>query len=203
MHDPSTLALSIYGPLGLYRNWRRNYLRARDRNAEANAIPYPTALIDIWHVDPERDGSDDSCGFTYPALSGRERERIAKLAEGEFDFMFGKFDPLMRASCYEVLYAVWRRVAWDFDRRRSLTLVDLNEIGDLACNPDDNLRRYAHECRYDKEQNRLLWLYVLRCYRCVHRPWYRKPRWHIHHWRLKFPSLRQLKKHRTRRAVKS
>lgn len=194
MHDPGTLAFSVYGPVGLYQTLRRNYLRSRDRHKEANAIDYPTARVEVWHVDPERDGSDDSCGYTYPRLSERDRERVAKLADTEWDFMFGEFDPLMRASCHEVLYAVWRRVAWDFDRKRRLSLADMNEVGALATNPNDNLRRYAHECRYDREANRHLFLCVLRCYRRIHRPWYRRPRWHVHHWRLRFPVLRQLRK---------
>lgn len=162
---------------------------------------YGCRFFDLWHIDPETDGSDDSCGYTYPRLSAAEREQVRKLADCEFDFMFGEFDPLMRASCYEVLYAVWRRIAWDFDKRRKLSLVDLNEIGDLATNPTDNLRRYAHECRYDRETNRLLWLCALRCYRRVHRRWYQRPRWHVNHWQLKFHFRRLLKSFARRKAT--
>jgi len=49
MHDPLTLAFQIKAP------WKDRWGRP--------------SLIDIWHKDPERDGSDDSCdwsGFHRP-----------------------------------------------------------------------------------------------------------------------------------------
>ena len=45
MHSPETVAFEIY--LG----------RKQKKNGN-----YRTPLITIWHHDPEKDGTDDSCG---------------------------------------------------------------------------------------------------------------------------------------------
>lgn len=44
MHDPMTVAFEIKLP---FRSEKNKY----------------KSLITIWHVDPEKDGSDDSCGW--------------------------------------------------------------------------------------------------------------------------------------------
>lgn len=50
MHDPLTVAFTIPRPWPRRANWstRRWY--------------WP-ALVTVWHVDPETDGTDDSCGW--------------------------------------------------------------------------------------------------------------------------------------------
>lgn len=42
-------------------------------------------FITIWHVDPETDGSDDSCGWPWPKLTQRERDYAESLITNEFD----------------------------------------------------------------------------------------------------------------------
>lgn len=61
MHDPMTVAFTIPYP------WFRR--------SELFPEGYHDPFITIWHVDPERDGSDDSCdwpGYKRP-LNARER----------------------------------------------------------------------------------------------------------------------------------
>lgn len=50
MHDPMTVAFEIRSPI------------PRGRLTPAERRYYPS-LITIWHVDPEADGSDDSCDW--------------------------------------------------------------------------------------------------------------------------------------------
>lgn len=69
MHDPMTVAFTIGRP------WR-------DPVDPATARIWPTGYrppwITIWHVDPQRDGSDDSCDWSgrHRPLNGRERDLL-------------------------------------------------------------------------------------------------------------------------------
>ena len=70
MHDPMTVAFDI--------RWPWFWMKNRPQ------------LITIWHVDPEKDGSDDSCGWF---IRGRHAdqgvlERIVKRFEFDFDRVF-------------------------------------------------------------------------------------------------------------------
>ena len=40
-------------------------------------------LVTIWHVDPETDGTDDSCGWSRPKLTDAEKEKVQKYIEYE------------------------------------------------------------------------------------------------------------------------
>src|SRR5579864_2137170 len=73
MHDPMVQAFQISYP------WKKYGKKGRD-DFERN---YHEAFITIWHVDPETDGSDDSCGYSRPRLSKDQRDRIASIAGDE------------------------------------------------------------------------------------------------------------------------
>jgi hypothetical protein len=49
MHDPMTVAFEIKSPI--------------KRKSELCPNGYRSSIITIWHVDPEMDGSDDSCDW--------------------------------------------------------------------------------------------------------------------------------------------
>ena len=65
MHDPMTVAWEVPNPFAKRWDWEGARWRDRDK------------LVVIWHVDPERDGSDDSCDWAgYKAKrAGRRRLR--------------------------------------------------------------------------------------------------------------------------------
>lgn len=67
MHDPRTLAFDVRNPFKKY-----------------------DSLLRIWHVDPERDGSDDSCGWFMRSRHGDVDclSRITKRYEREWDRVF-------------------------------------------------------------------------------------------------------------------
>ena len=56
MHDPMTVAFEIRYP------GKRN--------------GYRDSFITIWHKDPERNGDEDSCGWTWPKLTDADRQII-------------------------------------------------------------------------------------------------------------------------------
>ena len=186
MHAPETEAFRIYGPRGVLQE-----LRKRRKIKQGLSVSHPedyrySPVLRICHVDPETDGSDDSCGYTSPRIPKADLERIRKEAEFEYGFFFGKeFGQLQAASCYEVVHAVWAIIRWRFYRKR-VTPKDLIEISDLASNPTDNLRRLVYSSKHDPAEFERLWICVFRCQARIHRPWYRKPKWHVHHWRFKF-----------------
>lgn len=49
MHDPMTVAFEIKSPINRRSEWFKD--------------GYRETLVTIWHVDPETDGSDDSCDW--------------------------------------------------------------------------------------------------------------------------------------------
>jgi hypothetical protein len=70
MHDPMTVAHEIY--LGSKKRKNGNYR---------------TPIITIWHVDPETDGTDDSCGWFIRGrhLDKKLIDEVAKEFEYEWD----------------------------------------------------------------------------------------------------------------------
>lgn len=73
MHSPETVAFEIY--LG------------RKKKSNGN---YRLPLITIWHNDPEKDGTDDSCGWFIRSRHVREGiiDKVAKEFEFEWDRTF-------------------------------------------------------------------------------------------------------------------
>lgn len=72
MHDPMTVAFTIRSPVG---------------HDSFNGKKYYPALVTIWHHDPERDGSDDSCGWFMRGrhLSQADRDLARDLITNEYD----------------------------------------------------------------------------------------------------------------------
>jgi len=97
-------------------------------------------VIEIWHIDPETDGTDDSCGWAYPNLSEYELALADSL-------IHDKYDNLRR----------WYEGLSDYDAK----------------------------CRICQ---------IFRIYKAHARPWWRHPRWHIHHWQIRIVPIFQLKR---------
>jgi len=71
MHDNKTVAFEIKNPFVKKRGYR-------------------PSIITIWHVDPEKDGSDDSCGWFIRLRHADKNvyEKIVKEFEHEWDRVF-------------------------------------------------------------------------------------------------------------------
>ena len=69
MHDPMTVAFEIRSPIK-----RKNKFFPEG---------YRQSLVTIWHVDPEKDGTDDSCGWFMRSRHGDQAtlKKIAKAYE--------------------------------------------------------------------------------------------------------------------------
>jgi hypothetical protein len=197
MHDPMTQAFEIK------QFWRK-----------ASDWGYKPALVTIWHVDPERDGSDDSCGWFRPRLTKDQLAAMSSIADDEarepyFQKYFGKvIDSPTEAET--LLRQAFYLVGTILHRRFGIQQVTLAEASDWACemlaNPVDNFRSSLsflpgwHSNREEDNQgdrkqhaNQLFCAlagFILR----ERRPWYRQVRWHFWHWHLQIHPLQNFKR---------
>lgn len=210
MHDPMAVAHEIYlGP-------------KKKKNGH-----YRSPFITIWHVDPEKDGTDDSCGWFI-----RERhmdkkiiEKVVKEFTSEWDNTFtgengyvyntGWFNPegdnmLSVRGIVLNMYIYAAKIVFDPDNKnptrtwkKAWKFVNNNyaQIMYFAENNRDSIRQtilrvFQIGCNveYTKESRENM---IRDCAKIVAtdiarktRPWYKHPRWHIHHWRIQLPVLR-------------
>lgn len=168
MHDPETLILS-FGPFSL------------------------------WHHDPcRKGGGDDSCGWFMRARHGDPEtlERIKREFRFNWSATLGWFtntgDPVMStAGTVLNMFQVAAWVHFKQDRAKMMRFLrnHLVEILLFAENPVDSLHagitgRYGED-REPAEQRAdqmaaCVYGWILR----AERPWWKHPRWHVHHWRL-------------------
>lgn len=82
MHDPMTVAFEIKSPF-------------KDKNG------YAKSLVTIWHKDPEKDGTDDSCGWFIRLRHADKNvyEKIVKEFESEWDSTFTSIESNYTYNC--------------------------------------------------------------------------------------------------------
>lgn len=191
MHDPMTVAFEIKNP----------FARGPDK----------PALVTVWHVDPERDGSDDSCGWFMRSRHGDQAilDRIARRFAFEWSHGIPKgwFDEdgdpnyspqaitlgMFRIAANEV-FGHWSRRADRFLRRH------LHDILHFAENNCDSMytfiaQPYGKDGRVPPERRareaaHIIYPWIIR----ADRPWHRHPRWHVHHWHLQIHPLQRLRR---------
>lgn len=196
MHDPMTLAFSIKRP------WPHRFKLGRSR-------PYWPSIVDIWHVDPERDGSDDSCGWSYVRVPERIRRELKFAAgcEARSPWLLRDEAKLPasvvdaeRKLAHAILYVAHVcKVRCSFARAERLA-------GDLIHNQVDNLRSslcflpgWHSNCEADRESDRedaahRLYVTLARILLTGARPWWRHPRWHFWHWRVRVLPIQAFKR---------
>lgn len=204
MHDPMTVAFELKYP---WRKYGRKGITAFDKT-------YRESWATIWHVDPERDGSDDSCGWFSPKLTKEQRDGMKNLAWDEARTPYFKANPtkegpdpvtaevLLRQAMYNVGAILHRRSGV-----KQPTFMECAEwTTEMLANSHDNFRTalcfvpgWHSNHTEDRESDRQheaegffcsLARFILR----ERRPWYRKPRWHVHHWKLQLHPLQKFKR---------
>lgn len=193
MHDPMTVAFEIPNPF----SWRRDYKGRWRMNT----------LATIWHVDPEKDGTDDSCGWFPRARHGCPlvRKRIRSAFEFNWDADYGGWfaedgKPLL--SPMGIVLGMFNHAAYEhFRHNRSkadrFLKRHLADILFFAENTTDSLwggivGKYGIEPREGRISQ-----FTDAIYGCVlrwTRPRWRHPRWHIHHWQVQVVPLQQFKR---------
>lgn len=231
MHDPLTVAFNVKIPLC----FKRENTLYKDKRREWQFYDLAT----IWHKDPEKDGTDDSCGWFMRARHGKKEvlEQIVKDFEFDWDKVFipsredhdpedgeyqkrvyhrGYFrpngDPHFSVSAIVLnlfLIAASRHFACDgltnWRKSKRFMRKHLFDILLFAENPTDSLfdgitrkfekncgEEYGERARTERIRNMASCIYawILR----AEQPWYRHPRWHIHHWRIQIHFFQMLKR---------
>lgn len=185
MYDPLTVAHEIRWP------WK-------------NKHGYRSSILTIWHKDPEKDGTDDSCGYSRPKLTKADREYVQTVAKEQFRQMYARKEALREGKeyaylCYNqdiygAIYWLWRhfgkgKVVWQYGKH--LSNRELQYVYLLATNPVDNFQSYKNNTLEEFETFVSL---VYKAYKTFKRPWHKHPRWHIHHWRIQFRPWQNLKR---------
>lgn len=214
MHDPETLAWTIPSPIR--------------RKSKLFPKGFRSSIVDIWHVDPQHHGSDDSCGWFMRAWHGDEAvlNRIIKRFEFDWDrtfesgnkkYMVGYFDdspagmPVLSVQAialnlfflaalehFDKGHAEWKKSRPKTDRFMREHLFDILLFAE---NPTDSLntsiaRKFGYtEHRGEREQRigeiaACIYGWILRS----DRPWYKHPRYHIHHMRVRIHAITTFKR---------
>lgn len=197
MHDPMTVAFDIRSPF----------------KQASPLFPkgYREHLITIWHVDPQRDGSDDSCGWSFVRLTPRQIERLKNAAwmEGRDPYFLRMQSQEWKGSRHEA-EAIYRgmilfvcqvlRLPMTFEEAAKLAATTIHKpdcvdsAGALCFLPGyhTNSQEDRPEAREDVFFRRMrgIAFEVL----TARRPWYRHPRWHVWHWKIQIHPVQKFKR---------
>jgi hypothetical protein len=198
MHDPMTMAFDIKYP----------WVKSRHARKDGSEFVYRESFITIWHNDPERDGSDDSCGYTIPKLTKRQLERLKNVAWSEarnpyFLRYAAKTSPRHNRAEIEALYrglillvadALDIPCTFEQASRQAATTIhhpDCTDRGGVFCYLDGYHNNFpetepgSESDRRHREQHFVsVMAGIARWMLRDQRPAYRHPRWHVHHWRV-------------------
>ena len=228
MHDPNTAAFEIRYPWWAEKPWpkkhRKNLWRgnshvwnhrmsAEEKVGRSSHWPngYRSSFITIWHVDPERDGVEDSCGYSHPNLTDKQLGALwsyswfeardpyflkvkARKWEGPLDVP----ELLERGLLLRVAQLVGIRLSFDDAAKRASMVIHRPDCTSMA-------DTYVYEPGYhsnneaDREEDRREHFFGILCSRAKfllaeRRPWWRHPRWHVWHWRIQCHPLQQFKR---------
>jgi hypothetical protein len=205
MHDPMTVAFEIHYP------W--NIFAGRDK--------YRDPMLVIWHVDPERDGTDDSCGWFIRARHA-DKQTLKEIEqtfafEWQHGVPFGWFDEYGNPnySVSGIVLDMFRRAsfryalirfsgntdkAWRWSNRYMQDHVA--EILSFAENPVDSLwggiTRYW-QIKHSEPERRSERIHEFAA--CIYtyilrsiRPWWKHPRWHFWHWSIQVPAWQRFRR---------
>lgn len=182
MHDPVTLAFTIR--IGRH------------------------VLANIWHVDPCRGASDDSCGWSYPRLTDAQHRRMKELGwwEGRerhflrYPYKEYRADVADREALYRAAILLVARVLdvrMTFDEAAQMAA---EKFGVGGCEGPDRLFCFlpGYHANYaeDRAEDRAdVWRQqctaIARLILLRRRRWWQHPRWHVWHWHITVPALRR------------
>lgn len=228
MHDPMTVAHEIKYPWWRSRPWpkrarrdpnpfklrqRWNELTPTQRATRSQSWPegWRNTFITIWHVDPERDGTDDSCGWAYVKLTKKQIEILRNAAwhEGqhphflcceakEWNGTHAEVESLYRGLVFLVDRVLKLKITFEEAAKyaaEATHIIDCAKFGGAFC----FLPGYHTNSQKDSKDDRQEHFHgilcnVARCLLTDRRPWYRHPKWHFWHWKIQCHPLQTFKR---------
>lgn len=186
MHDPHSLIFTIpniFIPKGKYG--------------------YRPDLIRVWHVDPEKDGTDDSCGMfiRHRHLNKALLAKVVEELKFQCEYMFDNRG-YPKYSVISIALQLYRQAAWVYFRpnEKKFNKFFSNHLHDcifFAENPIDSLHSsISKPCKRPEEKEyriKHLAAVILADICTKDRKWYQHPRWHIHHWEIQWIFIEQIK----------
>lgn len=188
MHDPNTVAFEIRLPF-----------------TKTVKRPFGYLLATIWHVDPEKFGDDDSCGWFQRAYH-LPKEMVDEVKRQFLINQHNWYTPDGVGKFSEIGMAMnmYRTAIWVYENHwnnNSRTLVQkrkrfmdrhLYDIMHFAENDTDSISDDLR--RLQRPITELAGIIIADIAR-YQRPWYKHPRWHIHHWKIQFHPFRDFWKY--------
>lgn len=180
MHDPYILAFELKLPFG----------GSKTVHKDGSVYHHRPVILSIWHVDPETDGSDDSCGWSFP--NPPMDAKWVKELQGDFEFLLRRGPEELSAQYADEGQAAWwllwlNRASFRHRGKGLSSKVVAKVLYQMSFPGDRMPHRYANEPR------RLAWMFA-RYYLQLMRQWWQHPRWHIHHWEVQIPFLNDFKR---------
>lgn len=186
MFDPMTVAFDIKSPF-------------------KNKFGNKNILITIWHVDPCKDGTDDSCGWFIRARHG-DKEMLGKIQK-EFEFnlknnyWFDK-DGKQIFSTIGTLVEMYSHATWIFFNRNRKKqkrfmrkyLLDIIQFAEnpVDCGGYNITNKWNYENNEERFNGMAGMIYSDICRK--QRKWWQHPKWHIHHWKIQLVFLQRFKR---------
>lgn len=160
-------------------------------------VAFENKYITVWHVDPETDGSDDSCGWSRCRLTEEQRKWAEEYSKKEWEFWFHfKYDCInfLYAEDLAILGEIWALVREQVDGinpHKDLRHWDIAQIFKLLMCPGDNFHHIISSAKKDRYEFERLLALTMGIYKTRKRRWWQHPRWHIHHWKLQIKPLQK------------
>lgn len=228
MHDPMTVAHEIKYPWyahrpwpkefrkdpsswGIKRGWEKMTPQQRKNRSQMWPDGYRETFITIWHVDPERDGSDDSCGFGYVRLTKKQREILRNACWFEsrephflccrdktWSGTHSDAEALYRGLVLLVCRVLRLPITFDQAAKYAAEAIHIRtcgKFGDTFCFLPGYHSNSQKDSEHDREDHFLgILCGVARNILTDRRPWWRHPKWHLWHWKIQCHPLQAFKR---------
>lgn len=230
MHDPMIVAHEIKYPWRQHRPWPKKFRHSESRkftwSRMQREVPasklkhmdsfweegYRNTFITIWHVDPERGGSDDSCGWSRPRLTKKQKSILHNVAWSEghnphflccaskhWTGSIADAESLHRGIALLVNRVLRLGISFERISQYAAECVHINDgvghAGDSFC----FLAGYHSNSKEDTKEDRErhfegMLCGVARNLLNLERHWWQHPKWHFWHFKIQCRPLNDFKR---------
>lgn len=150
---------------------------------------YHEPFITVWHVDPCSDGTDDSCGWSYPNIDKNLIDHIKSDLEFECKNNPNGLKEQKDRETYLIWQLLWVQRASYWSREKGLTPKQIAKF--LFDHSFPGERDFYTHLPEDLEHEAYV---ICRIYKRLVRKWYQHPKWHFWHWKFQIHPVQKLKR---------